>query len=714
VRFTSPFWLPIGFVICAMLVWLWIRVDARQQAALARFVSPHLRKQLTQSISTARRRLQRGLLLTALALLSIALAGPQLGYHWEQINRRGNEIVFIIDTSRSMMTPDVKPNRLDRAKLAIDDFTNHLDGDAVGIVAFAGTAFLVCPITLDYNAFRETLNAIDTNIVPRGGTNISSAIQEAQAALRRRPGSDKIVILVTDGEDLEGSALTTAQNAKQQDGLRIFTVGVGTPGGDLIPLPPAQGGGFVKDDSGQFVKSHLDEAGLKAIADATGGFYVPLGAQGEGLETIYNKVLGSLAKHDLASRQQKIYIERYQWPLAASLAALLLSLLIGNRRRRSRKTTAKRAAAASTTPASSTAAASSTTAALWVAASLVLLPFTPSAHADAPTDTAPPSPFAPTPPSSSLAGPTSVPNAPTSSSSVPSSTSGEPIRAYNAGTAAYRAGQFPQAAQAFQQSITHSPSNDPKRLADQEDAYYNLGNTLYRTGQKSEKSAPQDAIKTWTDAVKAYETALQLKPDDADSKYNRDLVKRKIAKLQQQKPPDQNKDKNDKDKNQDKGQGQGQGGGQGQGQPPPGQQPPQNQPPQQGQPPPGQQQGQPPPGQQPGQQPPPGQQPGQQPPPGQQPGQQPPPGQQPGQQPPPGQQPGQQPPSGDQSQGQPPGASDSDDARAADNQHLPGQMSREEARELLDSVKGDEKRPPGVPMAQDATDVPQQQPTKNW
>ena len=246
-RFTAPLWLPVGFVVCALLIWLWFRVDARQHAALARFVSPHLRKQLTHSISTARRRLQRGLLLTALALIFVTLAGPQLGYHWEQINRRGNEIVFIIDTSRSMLTPDVKPNRLDRAKLAIDDFTNHLDGDAVGIVAFAGTAFLVCPITLDYNAFRETLNAIDTNIIPRGGTNISSAIQEAQAALRRRPGSDKIVILVTDGEDLEGSALTAAQNAKQQDGLRIFTVGVGTPGGDLIPVPPAQGGGFVKD-----------------------------------------------------------------------------------------------------------------------------------------------------------------------------------------------------------------------------------------------------------------------------------------------------------------------------------------------------------------------------------------------------------------------------------------------------------------------------------
>ena len=651
-KFSAPYWLPIGFVICTLLVWSWYRVDARQDTALARFVSAHLLKQLTPSMSIARRRLQRALFLIALALLLVALSGPQLGYHWEQINRRGNEIVFIIDTSRSMLTPDIKPDRLTRAKLAIDDFTNHLDGDAIGIVAFAGSAFLVCPITLDYGAFRETLNAIDTNIIPRGGTNIAGAIQEAQTALRRRPGSDKIVILVTDGEDLEGSALTAAQNVKQQDGLRIFTVGVGTPGGDLIPVPPSQGGGFVKDEDGQFVKSHLDEAGLKAISDATGGFYVPLGAQGEGLETIYNNVLGNLAKHDLASRQQKIYIERYQWPLAASLAALLLSLLIGNRRRRIRKAVPAMAASLAT-------------------ASLLPLFFPAlTAHADA------------------------------STSPVPASTSVEPVKAYNAGTAAYRAGQFPQAAQDFQQSISHSPSSDPKRLADQEDAYYNLGNTLYRHGQKSEKSAPQDSIKTWTDAVKAYETALQLRPDDADSKYNRDLVKRKIAKLQQQQNQDQNKDKN-KDKNDDKDKGQGQGGqggqGPGQRQPPPGQQPPQNQPPPQGQTPPGQQQqDQPPPGQQSPQ------------------GQPPPTQQQQGQQPPPGQQQGQQPQSGDQPQGQPPSATGGDDARAADNQHLPGQMSREEARELLESVKGDEKRPPGIPMARDAQDVPQQQPTKNW
>jgi len=257
VMFSHPAWLPGGFIACLCMLWLWRRYDARQHAALARFVSAHLRAELTQSVSVGRRRAQRALTLAALALLCVALAGPLVGYRWEQVSRRGIEIVFAVDTSRSMSTPDVKPDRLTRAKLAIDDFTNQLDGDAIGLVAFAGESFLVCPITLDYGAFHESLNAVDINTIPRGGTNIASAIREAQAALRRRPGSDKILILVTDGEDLEGDALIAAQAAAREDKLKVYTVGVGTAQGDLIPLTASLNGGFVKDESGSFVKSRL-------------------------------------------------------------------------------------------------------------------------------------------------------------------------------------------------------------------------------------------------------------------------------------------------------------------------------------------------------------------------------------------------------------------------------------------------------------------------
>jgi Ca-activated chloride channel family protein len=636
VNFASPGWLPAGLLSCLALIWLWRRYDARQHAALAQFVSAHLRQQLTRSISLGRRRLQRALFLGALICLFVALAGPEVGFHWEQVNRRGNEIIFAIDTSRSMLTADVKPNRLTRAKLAIDDFAKKLEGDAVGIVAFAGSAFLACPVTLDYGAFHESLGAIDTNTIPRGGTNISTAIQAAQAALRRRPGSDRILILLTDGEDLEGSAFEAAEAAAKADSIKIYTVGVGTAAGDLIPIPPEHGGGFVKDETGAFVRSRLDEQGLKAIAGATGGFYVPLGTQAEGLELIFQTVLGSIAKHDLASRQQKIYIERYQWPLAASLALLLSSLLIGSRRR-------------SKAPLGALAAAplGILALALWLRA----------AHAGPVLD------------------------------------SKAPVVEYNAGTAAYRAGQFPQAAQSFQQSITHSPSDDPQRLAIQQDAYYNLGNTLYRSGQRTEQTSPQETLQKWNEAVKAYDTALQMRADDADSKYNRDLVKRKIDALKQQQNPqnqgnqqDKNKNKN-QNQNQDKKQSQNQDQKQNNDRP-------QDKEPNQGQNPPNnpQQDKNQPPDKGSGQ--PPAQDPNQ----GQ--GAPPPPkgGEAKGDQPPP-------------SAGQPPASAE---PQSADNQRVPGQMTQEEARELLDSVKGDEHQSMPIPWAQRGAIQPPDKPFKNW
>jgi len=712
VRFSDPNWLWAGGFACVALVWLWRRHDVRQRAALASFVAPHLRARLTGSVSGFRRILQRSLLLLSVACLFGALAGPQLGFYWEKISRRGNEVVFAIDTSRSMLTPDVRPNRLTRAKLAIDDMARQLDGDGIGIVAFAGSAFLVCPLTLDYGAFQQSLDAIDVNTIPLGGTDIASAIVAAQDAVRRRPGSDRILILVTDGENLQGDALAAAQDAAKQDGLKIYTVGMGTADGELIPLPPDLGGGYVKDESGELVKSHLDESGLKAIAAATGGSYVHLVGQGEDFEAFLRSVFGAVTKHDLVYRQQRIYIERYQWPLAASLVFLLASLMVGTRRAKRRPSVAAGPAAA-----------------LLAAVGVLAAP-------------------------------------PRTVAADQTNTSHSPLADYNAGTAAYRAGKFPQASQAFQHSINASPGSDARRLADQQDAYYNLGNALYRAGQQLEKTAPQEAIARWTDAVKAYETALQLRADDADSKFNRDFVKRKIDALQQP-PPDggggggggsggggggsggggggggggqggggnggggkgQPPPPNGKGQPPPPGQGQpppnggqGQPPPQGQGQPPPpqGQQPPQNQqgqPPQQqsgaGQPPPSQAQ---PPPQQPGggQPPPPQGQPSQ--------GQQPPP-QQPGSggQPPPGQfrpqptQPG---------QGQPPNAppqaagsnnpSDGQPEDAADTPASPGQMSAEEANALLNSAKSDEHHSLLVPSGPRPPDSSPDKPFKNW
>ena len=556
--FSHPAWLAAGVAACLALLGLWHRYDVRQHAALARFVSAHLRSQLTQSVSIGRRRIQRTLLLAALALLFVALAGPLAGYRWEQVSRRGIEIIFAVDTSRSMSTPDVRPDRLTRAKLAIDDFTNRLDGDGVGLVAFAGDAYLVCPVTLDYAAFHESLSSIDVNTIGRGGTDIASAIREAAAALRRRPSNDKILILVTDGEDLEGDALIAAQAAARQDGLKIYTVGVGTAQGDLIPLSGNPNAGFVKDESGAFVKSHLDEPALKAIAAATGGQYAPLGPEGQGFESIYQRSLAPLLKHDLASRQQRVYIQRYQWPLSAALALLLLSMLIGTRASRARRT----APAPDPKRSGSLRIAEPAAASLLLLWSLLLWPAGP---ARASTSSA-----------QSAYDKGDYATAAQEYAAAAQRDPKKPLLQFNAGAAAYRAGQFPQAAQSFQASINHAVSGDPRHLAEQQDAYYNLGNTLYRSGQKTAQSAPQQTLDTWAKAVKAYDTALELRADDADSKFNRDFVKRKINELKQQQ--NQNPQQNPQNKNQQNNQNNQQN---------------QNQPPQAGQPPPGQQ---PPPG----------------------------------------------------------------------------------------------------------------------
>jgi Ca-activated chloride channel homolog len=606
VRFSDPYWLLAGVLTCLMLIGIWRAYDLRQHAALAQFVAPHLRHRLTSSVSAVRRWIQRGLLLGCVLALCAALAGPLIGYHWEQISRRGNEVVFAIDTSRSMLTPDVKPNRLARAKLAIDDMARELDGDGIGIVAFAGSAFLVCPLTLDYGAFHQSLDAIDVHTIPHGGTNIPSAILAARTALSRHPGSDRILILVTDGENLEGDALAAAKDAVSQGGLKIYTVGVGTAQGDLIPVPPDQGGGFVRDDKGALITSQLDEAGLTAIATATGGAYVHLGDQGEDFESFLRTVFASVTKHDLIYRQQKIYNQRYQWPLAASLITLLASLVVGTRRSRSRQ-----ASAVSRTV---------TVSAASVVMAALLIPMR-SESADQAND------------------PSAMRDART------------PVVQYNAGTSAYRAGQFSQATQSFQQSIKVAPSNDAKRLGDQEDAYYNLGNTLYRAGQQLQKSAPQEAIQKWTEAVKAYDTALQLRGNDADSKYNRDFVNRQIDALRQ--PPDQGGGGGG---GQGQGKGQGQGNGKGQGQ-----------------------QGQPPPQSQPPSPPPPSPSPPQ-----------------------------------SQKNGAAPPDQRADSADVPQNQPPPGQMSTEEARELLDSEKSDEHHSLAVPSGPRDPDQTPDKAFKDW
>jgi len=527
-KFAHPVWLLVGLIACAALLWRYRRFDARQRAELKKFASENLIAQLTTSVSSARRQVKRALVVAGIACLAIALARPLIGFRWEEAKRRGLDLLFAVDTSKSMLAQDVKPDRLTRAKMAVEDLLAHMDGDRVGLIAFAGNAFLQCPLTLDYDAFRQSLDAIDTRIIPRGGTDIASAIHEAEAALEGKGSNERILVLLTDGEDLEGSALEAARTAGKH-GLQIFTVGIGSANGELIPLADEKGSTqFAKDGFGQFVKSRLDESMLKQIAEATGAMYQPLGQQAQGLETIYQKGLAQFTRHELVSRMNKVYTERYQWPLALGLLCLAIEPLIGIRRRQTAKTppVAARPALASSwnkvaRPGRVAAAAT---------AAVALLAFADSAQASVQTG-------------EKAFQKGDYAKAEQDYRQAAAKSPAKPALQYNHGAAAYKAGDFDAAAQSFAKAM----KTDDLKL--QQDDYYNLGNTQYRIGQKTEKGNSQETVKTWEQAVQSYEAALQLKADDGDAKYNRDLVKRKLEELkkqqQQQQNPQKQQDKQD-------------------------------------------------------------------------------------------------------------------------------------------------------------------------
>lgn len=312
-------------LLAAFFVWAF----KRRERDLARFIETALQP-VVADFDPRRRRLRAFLLSAAVACLVLAIAGPMWGFHWQEVRSEGIDLVVAIDTSKSMLASDVTPNRLARAKLAVHDLTNELRGDRVALVAFAGTAFLQSPLTLDRAAFRESLDAIDIGIIPRGGTNLAAALETSLAAFEGRQGEHQAIVLITDGEALEGTAADAVKLAAER-GVRIFTVGIGTAEGELIPM---ESGGYLKDRQGQVVKSRLDEQGLQKIAIDTGGVYLHAGGTDFGLAELYREHIATMEKRELESRMEKRYEHRFQIPLLAALILLVAEALLAEQRRK--------------------------------------------------------------------------------------------------------------------------------------------------------------------------------------------------------------------------------------------------------------------------------------------------------------------------------------------------------------------------------------------
>ncbi len=321
--FFAPVWLGVGLLAVIAVGLLELGAQRRRTQAIRLFAAAHLVPLLTGNISPRARALKRLLLLLAVGLLFLAMARPHLFFKWTEETRTGLDLLLAVDCSRSMLTEDVNPNRIERAKLAVEDFADHFPNNRLGLIAFAGDAFLECPLTLDHEAFLSSVRDLDTETIPRPGTDVAAAIDQAVLALKSQPGNLKFLLLITDGEDLEGRAAEAAQNAAKA-GLKIYTIGVGTPQGGVIPLRDDAGAiAFIHDNNNQTVHSKLDEEGLRRIAQITGGAYEPLGAHGEGLETVYRRYIASLPKQHFEEKREKVRYEQFEWPLG--LAALFLA-----------------------------------------------------------------------------------------------------------------------------------------------------------------------------------------------------------------------------------------------------------------------------------------------------------------------------------------------------------------------------------------------------
>lgn len=268
------------------------------------------------------------------AFLLLALTRPQWGYNWEEINQEGVDIIIGLDVSRSMLAEDIKPNRLERAKRKISDLLDMLKGDRIGLVAFAGTSFVQCPLTLDYSAARIFLKAIDTDLIPVQGTALGDALRKSIQAFRTEEKKSKAIILITDGEDQSGRALEAAKEAREA-GVRVFTIGIGKEIG--APLPnPDQSGGFLKNEQGEVILTKLDETTLQKISLETGGSYVRSVTGDIDLKTIYlDQISQKLDKKNFKSERRKIWQERFQWFIFAALLFLLYESSLSGKKRES-------------------------------------------------------------------------------------------------------------------------------------------------------------------------------------------------------------------------------------------------------------------------------------------------------------------------------------------------------------------------------------------
>lgn len=326
-RFAYPEYLWLLWL-APLLVAVWAAAGQLARRRLSRFGRLETIRPLMPDASTGRRRLKFILFLTAFALLTLALARPQLGSKLREVESRGIEMMLVVDVSNSMLAEDFQPNRLERTKYAIDKLFDGLKQDRVGLVVFAGDAVVQLPITSDYRMAKAFARRISPSMVSVQGTDIGQALSLATMSFSEKGDNPagRVIVLITDGEGHDSGAIEAAERAAEQ-GIRIFTIGIGTPEGAPIQI----GGEFIKDDKGEMVVSKLGEPLLEKIAQATDGAYIRSTNQSIGLDEIV-RTINNMEKGDLAALRFEEFNEQFQYLIGAALVLLLLEFLLLDRR----------------------------------------------------------------------------------------------------------------------------------------------------------------------------------------------------------------------------------------------------------------------------------------------------------------------------------------------------------------------------------------------
>lgn len=482
------------------LIALYVAASILRRRALERFGEAGVLARLTASVSLPMRRLKAVFVVAGVGFLALALARPQYGSKLEMVQRMGVDVIIAIDASASMLAEDVPPNRLEFAKHEMSGLIRRLRGDRVGIIAFAGDAFVQCPLTLDYGAAEMFIDEIEVGTVPRPGTDLGRAIEVAAGAFGAGSRKSKVLVLLTDGEDLEAGAVEAAERAARA-GVRIHTVGIGS--GEGVPIPVRDESGqlreYKKDRAGEMVMSRLDEATLRRVARAALGSYYRATFDASELDALYRE-MAAMEQAEQGALEYTSFEDRFQWVLAVALVLLVAEVVLSDRRRVSDRRQGERGRRGER--------------GRWgVRGRSLLLPILALLVAST--------------------GPGWA----------------DPERKMRRGNSLYEREKYDEAIQAYREARLEAPES--KGL------WYNVGNALYRKGAFEEAvgeyggaaSAPDKKVQEWTayntgnalyrgqqyqQAIEAYKQALRLDPNDVDAKFNLELAQDRLQEMQQQ------------------------------------------------------------------------------------------------------------------------------------------------------------------------------------